>query len=92
MAYPFPRIALTPQTPQYVQGVESPRNKMSRRSQTTWIGGCRPAATIAAFLLAILLLLIYHPSSRSSKQGDRIPFSSGHVEEYVPSLEPVTVS
>lgn len=81
MAYPFPRIALTPQTPQYVQGIESPRNKMSRRSQTSSVGGYRRAATIAAFLVAILLWLIYLSSSRSPKQADRVPFSPDHVEE-----------
>ena len=88
MPYPFPRQALRPQTPQPVQDIESPRNKVSRRPQTSWTGSKRPAI-IATFLFAILLLLVYSLSSPSLRQVDRIPFSPDHVEEYAGALKAV---
>ncbi|KAA6414693.1 MAG: hypothetical protein FRX48_01443 [Lasallia pustulata] len=87
MAYPFPRIALTPQTPQYVQGIESPRNKMARRPQPGWIGGYKSTAILAAFVVAVLLWLVNSSSLRSRKQADRIPISPSHAKDYFARFE-----
>ena len=83
MAYPFPRIALVPQTPQYLQGIESPRNKKSRKSQSQFlsIAAYKRTVMIVIFIIAILLWLIYPSSSPSSKQADRIPFTRDLVDE-----------
>lgn len=81
MAYPFPRFASAPQTPQHVQGIETPREAMSR-SPSYYRRSTRRGLIMAVTATAALLWWC-GAFSKSSKQTDRIPFSHDLVEEQV---------
>jgi len=81
MAYPFPRFANTPQSPQFVQGVESPRISTRRGSATRSSSSRKRVAAVVLVVTAILLWLI-DPFSRPVKQTDNIPFSHDEIDEY----------
>lgn len=81
MAYPFPRLNSSPQTPQHLKGIESPQRKMSD-------GPERPLATYKLLLLMLMiitpaLIIIWIFPVQTFKQSDRIAFSSGIVDEWV---------
>lgn len=80
MAYPFPRFASAPQTPQHVQGIETPREAMSRNPSRH-----RSIKRGLIFLVTSTVVLIWWCGafSKSSKQTDRVPFSHDLVEEQV---------
>lgn len=80
MAYPFPRFASAPQTPQHIQGMESPRDVMPRSTKP--IGGYKRTGVIL-ILVAITLLWMIIPFHASSNSTDRIPFSHDTIEEQV---------
>lgn len=80
MAYPFPRFASAPQTPQHVQGIETPRDAISRTTSYR-----RPIRRSVIFLVTATIVLLWCCGlfSNSSKQTDRIPFSNDSIEEQV---------
>lgn len=80
MAYPFPRFASAPQTPQHVQGIETPRDAISRH--TSYRRSLR-RGLILLVTSTIALLWWCGSFSKSHKQTDRIPFSHDLVEEQV---------
>lgn len=81
MAYPFPRPAGSPHTPQHIKGMSSPRSSYGR--------GARPPCTptrvmLALFVSAICLsLLLWSRGPSPSLQLDRIPFPEDSVVECV---------
>ena len=82
MAYPFPRFATSPQTPQHIQGVESPRDVMPRNSRS--LGDYKRSGAIL-ILVAITLLWMTSHFRASPNQADRIPLSYDAIEEQVPA-------
>lgn len=84
MAYPFPRFASAPQTPQHVQGIETPREAMSRNPSRH-----RSIKRGLIFLVTSTVVLIWWCGafSKSSKQTDRVPFSHDLVEDYFNHFE-----
>ncbi|MCJ1280779.1 hypothetical protein MMC26_000096 [Xylographa opegraphella] len=80
MAYPFPRFANTPQTPQYIQGIESPSTNISRSLKSRSSLSQKRFVALLLFLVAILLWLI-DPFSRPPKETDKIPFSHDEIDE-----------
>ncbi|KAI9850093.1 MAG: hypothetical protein M1830_007065, partial [Pleopsidium flavum] len=82
MAYPFPRFSGSPQTPQHVKGIESPRSRMSPGPNSP--NAAYKRLVIVAVVCIVLFLCIINPfSSKTSKQSDRIPFSHDLVDEWV---------
>jgi len=80
MAYPFPRFGGSPQTPQHVKGIESPRNRMSHSSNGS-IAAYKRLIIITVVCTALFLCIINPFSSKPSKQSDRIPFSHELIDE-----------
>jgi len=80
MAYPFPRFASAPQTPQHIQGMESPRDVMPRSGKP--VGGYKRTGVIL-ILVAITLLWMMTSFRASSNRIDRIPLSRDAIEEQV---------
>ncbi|KAL9019184.1 MAG: hypothetical protein Q9185_003565 [Variospora sp. 1 TL-2023] len=80
MAYPFPRFASAPQTPQYLKGIESPSSARCRGLEKP-----RPHATrwIVAFVgaLAVCGTLWLRSLVSRPRQLDRIPFSRTDVDD-----------
>ncbi|KAL8720142.1 MAG: hypothetical protein Q9225_002957 [Loekoesia sp. 1 TL-2023] len=83
MAYPFPRFASAPQTPQYLKGIESPSSARCRGLDKP-----KPHASkwLVAFIVAVAFFVIICVRSLVSqpRQTDRIPFSHTDVDELVP--------
>lgn len=81
MAYPFPRFASAPQTPQSLKGIESPSSAhlrgldKSKSHATRWL---------IAFCGALIIVALFWLRSRvyQPRQLDRIPFSHTDVDEY----------
>ncbi|KAI9812392.1 MAG: hypothetical protein M1832_000427 [Thelocarpon impressellum] len=84
MAYPFPRFNGSPQTPQFIKGMESPRRQAGRIGRATaFVRG----AAIAAFTLVVLCCTVYLMSNRPLKQLDRIPFAETQLSNYFTHFE-----
>ncbi|MCJ1433133.1 hypothetical protein MMC27_002492 [Xylographa pallens] len=82
MAYPFPRFASTPQTPQYIQGIESPSTNIPRSPKSRSSLSQKRFVALVFFVIAILLWSI-DPFSRPSKETDKIPFSHDDIDDYL---------
>ncbi|KAI4116175.1 MAG: hypothetical protein LQ345_003356 [Seirophora villosa] len=86
MAYPFPRFASAPQTPQYLKGMESPSSARCRGLDKP-----KPHTTrwIVAFIGALALFLTIWLRSRVSRshQLDRIPFSHTGLDDLFDHFE-----
>jgi len=80
MAYPFPRFANTPQSPQYVQGVES-RRTSTHQNPTTRSSLSKKRVAAVIFVVTAILIWLVDPFSRPVKQTDKIPFSHDEIEE-----------
>ncbi|MCJ1403410.1 hypothetical protein MMC11_006633 [Xylographa trunciseda] len=86
MVYPFPRFANTPQTPQYIQGIESPSTNTPRSPKSRSSLSPKRFIALVFFVVAALLWLI-DPFSRSSKETDKIPFSHDDIDDYLVHFE-----
>lgn len=83
MAYPFPRLGSAPQTPQHLQGIESPRNVMPRSSKP--ITAYKRTGVILIIVTGVLFWMM-SPFSSIPKQTDRIPFAHDAINEQVAAL------
>ncbi len=82
MAYPFPRLGGSPQTPHFLKGMETPRRQLGQLGRIkAVIRGAAIAALTSLVLLAVIRLL----SHRQLKQLDRIPFAESQLSECVTS-------
>ena len=79
MAYPFPKVASAPQTPQHLQGIESPRINLTSRDDKVTMAKKRVLLLVITFLAFIIWLI--DPFPNTLKRTDQIPFSSGLVDE-----------
>ncbi|MCJ1389626.1 hypothetical protein MMC18_002483 [Xylographa bjoerkii] len=86
MAYPFPRFANTPQTPQYIQGIESPSTNIPRSPKSRSSVSQKRYVALLFFVIAILLWLV-NPFSRQPKETDKIPFSHDDIDDYLVHFE-----
>ncbi|KAL9593271.1 MAG: hypothetical protein Q9179_005980 [Wetmoreana sp. 5 TL-2023] len=81
MAYPFPRFASAPQTPQYLKGIESPSSAQSRGFEKP-----KPRVTrgFIAFVGAVIIVLVFWARSfwYQPRQTDRIPVSPTAVDDF----------
>ncbi|KAL8692238.1 MAG: hypothetical protein Q9218_002691 [Villophora microphyllina] len=86
MAYPFPRFASAPQTPQYLKGIESPSSAESRGLDKP---KPRLARGILVFFGAVLIILILWARSvlYEPHQTDRVPFSQADVDDFFNHFE-----
>lgn len=89
MAYPFPRHIATPETPQDLKGMGSPR---SSPRQARSISSFIRLAVLLGLVVTFLVYLSHALSKKSSRQLDRIPYRyDGGVIEYVCSSSAVTL-
>ena len=79
MAYPFPKVATAPQTPQHIQGIESPRINSNAHHEKLIMANKR-LILLTVLSLAFIVWLI-DPFSHTAKGTDQIPFSPGLVDE-----------
>ncbi len=80
MAYPIPRFAGAPQTPQRYHSIETQRDAMARNTPPRGLF----RRIIVCFLAIIILFLWWIGAfSNSSRRTDRIPFSHNSVQEQV---------
>ncbi|MCJ1362936.1 hypothetical protein MMC16_002042 [Acarospora aff. strigata] len=86
MAYPFPRLNSSPQTPQHIKGIESPRRKVSHGSHRP-IAAYKRLIIIIVCSTAVLILLVRSFSGKTSRQSDRIPFSHELADDYFDHFE-----
>lgn len=80
MAYPFPRLANSPQTPQHLQNSQAPKEVMTPKS--SFHGTVRRTILVVLVILTLFLWWI-GAFSKSPRQTDRIPFSHNLVDEQV---------
>ena len=79
MAYPFPKVATAPQTPQHIQGIESPQINSNAHHEKLIMANKR-LVLLTVLSLAFIVWLI-DPFSHTVKGTDQIPFSPGLVDE-----------
>ncbi|KAL8667033.1 MAG: hypothetical protein Q9202_000955 [Teloschistes flavicans] len=86
MAYPFPRFASAPQTPQYLRAIESPSSAESRGLDKP-----KPRLTRGILLLfgavIIFLILWAHSLFHEPRQTDRVPFSHEAIDDFFHHFE-----
>ena len=79
MAYPFPRFASAPLTPQHLRGIESPRNSIRHPRPS----GFLTRVTVLLGLFILLMIWIINPFSTPTRRNDRIPLSHDLIDELV---------
>ncbi|MCJ1235912.1 hypothetical protein MMC14_003886 [Varicellaria rhodocarpa] len=85
MAYPFPKVATAPQTPQHIQGIESPQINSNAHHEKLIMANKR-LVLLTVLSLAFIVWLI-DPFSHTVKGTDQIPFSPGLVDDYFNHFE-----